>query len=196
MKAKTTLYILLFDSTWIVRTSHERRRCVCVCVCVVSLRVHGCGSAFRSTVYFNVSKMVDNFQNYIFIIYLYFSTLCIKYCEYLWGEGNITARLRVNDPSYKSSRHLSAVRLDTVFAISQPRCQMCILFANTIPLPTAFSAEIARFRIWSCEDHITCYILAPDLGVCYVRRRRGWRPLNRSFTIALFHISIQLCDNH
>jgi hypothetical protein len=30
MKAKTTLYILLLDATWIVRTSYDRCRCVCL----------------------------------------------------------------------------------------------------------------------------------------------------------------------
>jgi hypothetical protein len=29
MKAKTTLYILLLDATWIVRTPYDRCRCVC-----------------------------------------------------------------------------------------------------------------------------------------------------------------------
>jgi hypothetical protein len=30
MKAKTTLYILLLDATWIVRKSYDRCRCVCL----------------------------------------------------------------------------------------------------------------------------------------------------------------------
>jgi hypothetical protein len=158
----------------------------------------GSGPGFRSIVCFNISKMVDSFQHYIFIIFIFFQLSILNIVNICEVEVILQPGCGLMTPRHVTSRHVTS-RHVTSRQLCPPQNSIrhqsatfasCVFFRDDQCTTTAFPAEITRFRVCSCEDLITWYILGPELGDRYDRRRGGWRSLNRSSTIAVFKISI------